>query len=123
MGYFEKANVPMLITSGVKHKVPMNVCSWLFDLAFKRQKELAKKGIETSYFQVFNVTSKCDGSKTCYKVSMEQEQPDYTTVHRKIFHGVSKFNNKLWLIEAWNGKKEKLTPDDRYITLLLPDEY
>lgn len=123
MGYFERADVPMVMTSGVKSKVPMNVCCWLFELAFNRQQELTKKGLNTSYLQVFHITSKTDGLKTHYEVKMEQEQPDYSTSHKRTFHDVAEFNDRLWLIEAWNGKEENLVPDDRYITLLLPDEY
>ena len=60
--------------------------------------------------------TKCD-------IIMEQEQPDYVTEHHKIVLGNFMYDGRIYLIESWNGKTENVTPEDHYITLLLPEEY
>lgn len=122
--YFNNIDVPMYITRGVNESIPKELCQELIALAFQRKVELDKKGMETSYFQFITIkTSEYEGIFTKCNIIMEQEQPDYTSEHCRIILGNFKFNERLYLVESWNGKTENVTPEDHYITLLLPEEY
>ena len=122
--YFRDETVSMFITPGVKESIPAELCMKLFSLAFQRAVELERKDMETSYFQLFTIkASPYKGMFTRCDVTMEQEQPDYETQHKVMIMGNFIINERLYLIESWNGKTKNVTPEDHYITLLLPEEY
>ncbi|MFG6344652.1 MAG: DUF960 domain-containing protein [Lachnospiraceae bacterium] len=122
--YFNNIDVPMYMTRGVKENIPNELCQDLIALAFQRKAKLDKKGIETAYFQLFTIkTKKYNDMFTKCDIIMEQEQPDYVTEHHKIVLGNFMYDGRIYLIESWNGKTENVTPEDHYITLLLPEEY
>lgn len=124
LSYFRNQNVPIVRTIGVDKEVPLSVVRWLMVLAFGRAEELKEKGMEASYFQVFNVKSERTSNENIkYSVEMTQEQPDYTSNYDIELNENKEFNGTVWIIESWNGETENVTINDHYITVLLPCEY
>ena len=124
--YFVDQTVQTFITSGVHRSLSVGLIQELFSLCFQRGISLQNQGLAASYFQVFRITSETskESTMTQYKITMEQEQPDYESKHMKEITFGKSFNGSIWVIENWNGvPKDKATVDDHYITMLLPEEY
>lgn len=124
LGYFSDLSVPIFKTKKVDELLPEEVAIWLTAIIFKRAEILRDKGQEVDYMQVCNIMSKSDNNGVAkYMIVIEQEQPEYITLHGKRFRTDKAFNGKLWVMETWNGAKKSTRLDDHYITLLLPEEY
>lgn len=119
LNYFQTFDVPLIVTNSVYSEVPKELIQYLFSMAFYRGKVF---GNDTAYMQVFNVRCEENDGRTLFIVSMEQENPDMTTVGF-MSAGCEKWSGTIWLIESWNGNKENPEPDEHYITMLFPEEY
>lgn len=122
--YFENVDVPMMMTSGVNEELHQELVQCLVACAFKQSKELKSQGKVMDYFQLVEIESEqfMDEEWTRYKWTMRQDDGSEVT-GRKVLQSDKRFIGKVYIIESWNGKTENVTPDDHYITVLLPEEY
>ncbi|MBR4981932.1 MAG: hypothetical protein IKY94_05180 [Lachnospiraceae bacterium] len=121
--YFCTTNIPITITAGVKERVPINVISLIFNVAFQNAAVIRSVKQNVDYFQVINVEYVDEPDNKGYSIKIMQENPFFEMEYFFEDEEGIEFNGKLYLIESWNGKTENFTPDDHYITLLFPEEY
>lgn len=117
--YFRNTDIPMLMTCGIKEKMPAELSCWLLTLPFSVS---TYSSLKMDCFQRLEVEAKITNSGTLFNVTMTQENPDMKLVFSKKLQ-CTPWNGNVYIIETWNGKKVSETMDDHYITILLPSEY